>query len=88
MANTARSASSSVFPAKDRTPFGKYPLIVKLLRSMFKQRPSLPHYTVTYDVAKMLQYISNSYSKMFFRVSDKKLVTLIRILCPQRSQTY
>ena len=35
--------------------------IVRILRGIFKQRPSLPHYIVTYDVAKVLQYISNPY---------------------------
>ena len=85
--NTARSALSSVFPAKDGTPFGKDPLIARLLRSMFKQRPSLPRYTVTYDVAKVLQYISNSYSKMSLEFLTKKLATLLCILSGQRSQT-
>ena len=36
MVNTARSALSSVFPAKDGIPFGKHPRIVRLLRGMFK----------------------------------------------------
>ena len=68
MVNTARSALSSVFPAKEGTLFGKHPLIIRLLRVMFKQRPSLPRYTVTYDVEKVLQYISNSYSKCLWNV--------------------
>ena len=36
MVNTARSALSSVYPAKDGTCFGKRPFIVSLLRGMFK----------------------------------------------------
>ena len=36
MVNRARSALSSVFPVKGSTPFGKHPLIVRLLRDMFK----------------------------------------------------
>ena len=52
MINTARLTLSSVFPAKDDTHFGNHPLIVRLLRGMFKQRPYLPRYTVTYDVEK------------------------------------
>ena len=36
MVNTARSALSSIFRAKDGTHFGKHPLIVRLLRGMFK----------------------------------------------------
>ena len=53
MVNTARSALSSVFPAKDGTPSGKHPRIVRLLRDKFKERHSLPRYTVNYDVAKV-----------------------------------
>ena len=75
MVNTARSALSSVFPAKDGTHFGKHPFIVRLLRGMFKQKPSLPRYTVTYDVAKVLQYISKSYSEMSLEFLPKKLAT-------------
>ena len=40
------------------------PLIIRLLRVMFKQRQSVPRYTMTYDVGEMLQYISNLYSKI------------------------
>ena len=54
---------------------------------MFKQRPSLLRYTVTYDVAKLLQYISNSYSKISLECLTKKLATLMYILNGQRSQT-
>ena len=87
MANTARSALSSVFPAKNCTPFSKHLLIITLLGGMFKKIPSLPHYTATYDVAKVLQYISNSYSKVSFESLTKKLATLMCILSRQRSQT-
>ena len=87
MVNTARSALSSVFPAKEGTLFGKHPLIIRLLRGMFKQRPSLPCYTLICDVAKVLQYISNSYSKMSLECLTKKLATLMCILSGQRSQT-
>ena len=36
MVNAARSALSIAFPARDGTPFGNYPLILRLLRGMFK----------------------------------------------------
>ena len=86
MVNIARLVLSSIFPAKDGTPFGNHPLIVRLLRGMFKQRPSLPRYTVTYDVAKVLQYISYSHSKMSLECLIKMLATLMCILGGQRSQ--
>ena len=64
MVNTDKSALSSAFPAKDGTSFEKHPLVVRLLRSIFKHKPSLPRCTIAYNVAKVLQYIGNSYSKM------------------------
>ena len=42
---------------------------------------------MTYDVAKVLQYIGNSYSKMSLECLTKKLATLMCILSGQRSQT-
>ena len=79
MVNTARSVLFS-----EGALFGKHPVIARLLRSMFKQRPSLPRYTVTYYVAKVLQYISNSYSKMLLECLTKTLATLMCILSGQR----
>ena len=87
MVNTATSDLSGVSPAKDGAPFGKQPFIVKLLKDMFKQRPSLPYYRMTYDVAKVSQYISNSYSKMSLECLTKMLATLVWILSGKRSQT-
>ena len=72
-------------PSKRWYTFGRHPLIKTLLRG--KQRPSLPLYTVTYGVAKVLQYISNSHSKMSLECLAKKLATLMCILSGQRSQT-
>ena len=85
MVNTARSTLSSALPEK-MVPLWQHPLIVRLLRGMFQQRPSLSRYTVTYNVAKVLQYISNSYSEMSLEFMIKKLA-LMCILSGQRSQT-
>ena len=79
MVNTARSALFSFSPAEDNTAFGKHLLIVTLLRGMFKQRPSLPHYTMIYDVAKVLQYISNWYSQMSLERLTKHFATFMCI---------
>ena len=83
MVNTARSTLSSALP-EQMVPLWQHPLIVRLLRGMFQQRPSLSRYTVTYNVAKVLQYISNSYSEMSLEFMTKKLA-LMCILSGQRS---
>ena len=87
MVNTARSALSSVFSAEKGTPFNKHPFIARLLRLMFKQRPSLLRSLVTYDVAKVLRYINNSHSQMSLECLTKNLATLMGILNGQRSLT-
>ena len=55
--NTARSALSSILPVVNRFLIGEQPLIKWLLRGMFKERPTFPWYTVTYDVKYVLDYV-------------------------------
>ena len=52
--NTARSALSLIFPSENGLAFGKQPIIQRLLKGMFKERPTFPRYTVTYDVKPVL----------------------------------
>ena len=59
--NTARSALSSILPATNGFTFGEQPLIKRLLRGMFKERPTFPRYTVTYDVKHVLDYVKKCY---------------------------
>lgn len=87
--NTARSALSSFIPANNGIRFGDHPLIKRLLRGMFKQRPSLPRYTVTYDVKGVLDYIKQYTisEEMSLESLSKYLATLMCLLSGQRSQT-
>ena len=55
--NTARLALSSIFPTTNGILFGKQPPIQRLLKGIFKERPSLPTYTVTFDVKSVFQCI-------------------------------
>lgn len=66
--NITGSTLCKVFPAENDTPFSKHPFVAKLLRGIFKKRQSLSRYAVTYDVVKVLQYISNSNSQMSLEV--------------------
>ena len=69
--NVTGSTLCKVFPAENGTPFSKHPFVAKLLRGMFNKRQSLSRYAVTYDVVKVLQYISNSHSQMSSEVWKK-----------------
>ena len=87
--NTIRSAMSAVIEPVNGITFGRQPLIKRILRGVFKERPSLPKYVVTYDVDIVFRYIlkqpplsSTDLKSLSFRVS-----TLLCILSGQRSQT-
>ena len=86
--NTASSALSSILPAVNGFTFGEQPLIKWLLRGRFNEGPTFPHYTVTYDVKYVLDYvkkcsISNGTS---LELTSKILATIMCLLSGKRSQ--
>jgi len=62
--NTARSALSAIIKPHDSVPFGKNPLITRILKGIFGEKPSLPRYTVTYDAKQVIDFIK-SYNRNF-----------------------
>ena len=48
---------SSILPENNGFTFGEQPLIKRLLQEMFKEKPTFPKYTVTYDVKYVLDYV-------------------------------
>ena len=58
--NTARSALSSIFLAVNEFMFREQPLIKRFLRGMFKESPTFPRYTVSYDIKYVLDYMSKN----------------------------
>ena len=54
---------------------------------MFRERPSLPKYTVMYDANLVLDFIKSQKGYMSFEMLTKCLVTLLCLLCGQRVQT-
>ena len=87
--NTARSALSAILPTKDGMTVGKQPLIQRLMKGMFRSRPSLPRYTVTYDVQIVLSYLESLPDCVSISLADLtlRLSTLMRLLSGQRQQT-
>ena len=84
-----RSALSAVLPPREGYTFGKHPLVSRMLKGIFKLRPSLPRHTVTFDTNVVLKYISglppNGHLDLEFLTL--KLTTLLCILSGQRCQT-
>ena len=69
---------------------GEQPLIKKLLRGMFKKRPTFTRYTVTYDVKYALDYVKKCFifSETSLELTSKILAAMMCLLSRQRSQTF
>ena len=85
----ARSALSAILPLVEGTRFGDHPLVSKVMKGIFKEKPSLPRYTVTYDSDILLKYLNSlpTNSQLLLDTLTKKLCTLLAILSGQRAQT-
>jgi len=57
--NSYRSAISSVHEKVDGHNVGQYPLVSRLLKGIFHDRPPLPRYTNTWNVQTVLNYLEN-----------------------------
>ena len=87
--NTARSALSSVITLRDGSSFGKHPMVKRLLKGVFEDKPSLPRYGKTWDLNVLLCFLRTlpEYDKISLKELTYKLVVLIAILSGQRCQT-
>lgn len=86
--NVARSALSTIIKIGDR-PVGQHAVVIRFFKSVFRQRPTLPKTTVTWDVDKVLQYL---YSLSPVRKLNRKLLTfkllmLLLLLAGSRGQS-
>ena len=86
---TARSALSAVLPQRMGITFGQYPLTTRVLKGVFKQRPSLPKHTGIYDTNIILDYMKvlPENKLLSLELLTLKLVTLLCLLSGQRAQT-
>ena len=86
--NTARSALSSVIALSGEVPAGRHPLVCRVLKGVFQERPALPRYVDTWDVSLELNYIKDQYplEKLGLKELTLKLVVLISLLSGQRTQ--
>ena len=87
--NTARSALSTFFINESGLTIGKYPSVKRLLKGIFKLRPSLPRYNCIWDVNIVLDFLKNfyPYEGMELSILTKKLVMLLALASAQRVQT-
>ena len=55
--NSYRSAISSAHDQVEGYSVGQHPLVTRLLKGAFNDRPPLPKYTSTWDVQVVLDYL-------------------------------
>ena len=73
----------------DGVTFGKNEEVSRLLKGIFKLRPSFPRYTVIYDPDIILEYIDRlpMNEHLDLEMLTKKMATLLCLLSAQRVQT-
>ena len=85
----ARSSLSAILPKEGEVTFGHNEKVTRMIKGMFKLRPTLPRYTVIYDPVMILDYMEQLPDNTFLDMEflTKKLVTLLCLLSAQRAQT-
>ena len=85
----AKSALSAVLYKRNGLSFGQDPNVSQMMKGIFKLRPTLPKYVVTYDPDIILNYINTlpDNSSLSLELLTKKLVMLLCLLSGQRSQS-
>ena len=87
--NTARGALSSLGIVLDGCRVGNHPLVVRFMKGVFNIRPPQPRYTVTWDVAPVLEKLSSLHPlhTLSLKYVTLKLVTLMALTHAARVQT-
>ena len=85
--NAYRSAISSVHDRADGYEIGQHPLVKRLLRGAFNQRPPKPRYEVTWNVTLVLDYMDTLGESQDLSLQELswKMVMLMALTRPSRS---
>ena len=85
--NVYRSALPAVLPLIDGHKAGSHPLVCQLLKGVFQLQPPQPRYATTWQVSKVVQYISSlgSNSNLSTKLLSYKLVGLLALTAPDRA---
>ena len=85
----ARSAISALAPLQNGLTFGQDPIISRVVKGMFRERPTIPRKVAIYDTSLVINYILSlpDNSDLLLEMLTKKLTTLLCLLSGQRSQS-
>ena len=86
--NSARSALSSIIKPVCNVPFGKSPLVCRLLKGIFNIRPALPRYVTTWYVTKVFTFIKlkPTVTNCDLKTLSHRLAILFYLTAGQRDQ--
>ena len=89
--NTARCALSSLVTLENmgNMTIGQHPLVQRLVKGVFHERPSLPRYHNTWDTYKVSQFLKTfaSLTEIKLRELTYKLIMLCALVTGQRCQS-
>ena len=85
--NAYRSAISSVHEKVDGHDVGKHPLVVRMLKGIYHDRPPLPRYTCTWNVQTVLKYLDSlgDNDTLSLKQLTLKVAMLLALTRPSRS---
>ena len=85
--NSYRSAISTVHLEVDDHPVGQLPLVSRMLKGVFNERPPLPRYSSFWDVGLVLRYLKHlgSNDSLSLHLLTIKSVMLLALARPSRS---
>ena len=85
--NSYRSAISAVHSKVDDHPVGQHPLVSRMLKGVFNERPPLSRYSTFWDVGAVLRYLKQlgSNDSLTLRLLTIKSVMLLALARPSRS---
>ena len=85
--NAYRSAISLVHEKVDGHDVGKHPLVVRMLKGIYHDRPPLPRYTCTWNVQTVLNYLDSlgDNATLSLKQLTWKVAMLLALTRPSRS---
>ena len=85
--NSYRSAISSVYEKVEGHNVGLHPLIIRLLKGIFHDRPPLPRYSGIWNVQNVLNYLEGlgENKSLPLKLLSWKLTMLLALTWPSRS---
>ena len=85
--NAYRSAISSIHQKVDGQNIGQHPLVCRLLKGSFNQKPPTPRYSHFWDVGVVLRFLKQlgTNSSLSLKWLSIKTAMLMALTCPSRS---